>query len=151
MCIRDSAWTVSSELLGFCFFLIFFVSVPCAILSRRSRQLYSACKSPIDNMHQKFGKDRTCSSRDILAEKQIHRHSNDNILSHLLLWAVHSSHVFLKCIALLQNNKGRSNCGKYCKAMNASFVIPCFKWPPITSSSSDSPLCNNSISLSLPA
>ena len=42
---RTIAWTVSSELLGFCFFLfsvIFFVSVPCARLSWPSRKLLSA-------------------------------------------------------------------------------------------------------------
>jgi len=40
---RTIAWTVSSELLGFCFyfFLIFFVSVPCARFSWPSPQLLS--------------------------------------------------------------------------------------------------------------
>jgi len=40
-------WTVSSELLGFCLFLVFpyfFVTVPCARLSWPSRQLLSARK-----------------------------------------------------------------------------------------------------------
>ena len=42
--LRTIAWTVSSELLGFCFyFSLFFVSVLCARLNWPSRQLLSAC------------------------------------------------------------------------------------------------------------
>jgi len=34
----------------------------------------------IDNMHTKFGEDRTCSSRDMLADRQTHtdRHGHHN-------------------------------------------------------------------------
>jgi len=41
--LRTIAWTVSSELLGFCFYFspYFFASVPCARLSWPSRQLFS--------------------------------------------------------------------------------------------------------------
>jgi len=55
----------------------------------------------IGNMHQKFGKDHTCSSGDILAERQKKRYTDIliTILAHPLQGL----------------------------AMNASFFIPCFR------------------------